>query len=179
MKRLTLLRHAKSSWADPGQTDFQRPLNRRGERDAPEMGRRLKLAGARPSLILSSPAARALATARQVADALGYPREFMQTDESLYLASSERLREVVAAQEDRYRDVLIVGHNPGITAFANAISNAAVDNLVTGALVVVDLKIDSWQALKTASRGHCLLHDYPRQASPPAPGLLQRVGVVN
>lgn len=179
MKRLTLLRHAKSSWADPGQPDFQRPLNRRGERDAPEMGRRLKLAGARPSLILSSPAARALATARQVADALGYPREFLQTDEALYLASSERLRQIVALQDDRYRDVLVVGHNPGITAFANEISDADVDNLATGALVVVDLRIDTWQALMHTGRGSCLLHDYPRHTDPPAPGLLQRVGVAN
>lgn len=179
MKRLTLLRHAKSSWADPGQSDFERPLNRRGERDAPEMGRRLKIAGARPSLILSSPAVRALATARQVADALGYPREFLQTDEALYLASSERIREIVALQHDRYRDVLIVGHNPGITAFANEISDADIDNMATGAMVVVDVKIDTWRALMTASRGHCLLHDYPRHTDPPAPGLLQRVGVVN
>ncbi len=179
MKRLTLMRHAKSSWADPGQSDFQRPLNRRGERDAPEMGRRLKLAGARPSLILSSPAVRALTTARQVAHALGYPREFLQTEPAVYLATSERLREIVSLLDDRYRDVLIVGHNPGISAFANAISDANVEDLVTGALVVVDLNVDTWQALMTAGRGRCLLHDYPRRTDPPAPGLLQRVGVAN
>lgn len=77
MKRLTLVRHAKSSWKDPSLDDFDRPLNQRGERDAPVMGRRLKARGARPSLILTSPAKRAKRTARLIAEAIGYPVEFL------------------------------------------------------------------------------------------------------
>jgi phosphohistidine phosphatase len=176
MKRLTLMRHAKSSWDDPTIADFERPLNRRGERDAPAMGRRLRDAGARPSLIVSSPAARALATARQVADALGYPREFLQTDHSLYLASSERLREVIALQDDTFRDLMIVGHNPGLTEFAAELSDQPVGHLATGAVVVIDLPIDSWQALTNTACGHCVLHDFPRNLVRPAPDTLQRIG---
>ncbi len=176
MKRLTLLRHAKSSWDDPGLTDFDRPLNRRGERDAPAMGRRLRESGARPSLILSSTAVRALATARQVADALGYPREFLQTDAGLYLASAERLREIASLQDDTFRDIMIVAHNPGLTDFANAISDHPVDNLATAAVMVVDLPISRWEALTDNPRGHCVLYDYPKNAEPPPHGVLQRVG---
>lgn len=176
MKRLTLLRHAKSSWDDPLLGDFDRPLNRRGENDAPAMGRRLREAGARPSLILSSTAVRALATARQVADALGYPREFLQTDRALYLASADQLREIVALQDDSFRDLMLVGHNPGLTEFANELSDHPIDNLPTGAAMVIDLPIDAWQAIADGARGQCMLYDYPKNPQPPAPGTLQRVG---
>ena len=176
MKRLTLLRHAKSSWDDPLLPDFERPLNRRGERDAPTMGRRLREAGARPSLILTSTAARALATARQVADALGYPREFLQTDKALYLASAEQLREIVSLQDDTFRDLMLVGHNPGLTELANEISDRPIDNLPTCSAMVIDLPIDTWQALMEEVRGNCRLYDFPRNPAPPAPGVLQRIG---
>ena len=85
MKTLTIVRHAKSSWKDSGLRDRERPLNKRGKRDAPEMGRRIFKHGIRPSLILSSPAKRAWTTEKTVAAAIGYPREFMQKEESLYL----------------------------------------------------------------------------------------------
>ena len=176
MKRLTLLRHAKSSWDDPAIADFDRPLNRRGERDAPAMGRRLQEAGARPSLILSSPAERALATARQVADALGYPREFLQTDPALYLASAERLLEIIAVQDDTFRDLLIVAHNPGLTDLVNAISDHPLDNLATGAAMVIDLSIAHWRDVLDGDRGRCVLYDTPKSSRPPGSGALQRVG---
>ena len=89
MKRLTLLRHAKSSWKDPLLDDFDRPLNQRGERDAPVMGRRLQARGARPSMILTSPAKRALRTARLIAQAINYPAEFLQREAELYLAVAD------------------------------------------------------------------------------------------
>ncbi|MCC5863079.1 MAG: histidine phosphatase family protein [Gammaproteobacteria bacterium] len=175
MKRLTVLRHAKSSWDEPGIGDFDRPLNRRGERDAPAMGQRLLDAGARPSLILSSPAARAIATARQVADALGYPREFLQTDPALYLASAERLLEIVSLQDDAFRDLMIVAHNPGLTDLANAISDHPIDNLATAAVMVIDLPISRWQEVLDRVRGRCVFYDSPKSPEPPAHGVLQRV----
>ena len=87
--RLTLLRHAKSSWEDDRLDDSDRPLNERGERDAPLMGRRLRARGARPTLILTSPAVRARRTAQIVAREIGYPAEFLQREEELYLASPD------------------------------------------------------------------------------------------
>ena len=78
MKLLTIVRHAKSSWKDTSLRDRDRPLNKRGKRDAPEMGRRIAAAGIRPSLIVSSPATRAWTTAKVIANEIGYPREFLQ-----------------------------------------------------------------------------------------------------
>jgi phosphohistidine phosphatase len=175
MKRLTLLRHAKSSWGEPGLSDFERPLNRRGERDAPAMGRRLAEAGARPSLMLTSPAVRTLSTARLVAEALGYPREFLQLDESLYLASAELLRQIVTRQDDRFSDLMIVAHNPGLTEFANQLSDRHVENLATAAVMVVDLPVGRWEELNQQLRGRCMLFDFPKNTLPPAPGTLERL----
>lgn len=140
------------------------------------MGLRLRGAGARPGLILSSTAARALATACKVADALGYPRELLQTDAGLYLASAERLREIVSLQDDTFRDIMIIAHNPGLTDFANAISDHPIDNLATAAVMVVDLPISRWEALGDNPRGYCVLYDYPKNPKPPPHGALQRVG---
>ena len=91
-KRLTLVRHAKSSWDDASAADHDRTLNGRGERDAPMMGQRLLERGARPSLILTSTAKRARKTARLIAKQLGYPIEFIQGESELYLASPDAPR---------------------------------------------------------------------------------------
>ena len=84
MKELILVRHAKSSWKDASVYDHERPLNKRGKRDAPEMGARLKLRGCEPDLIVSSSAVRALETARTVAGEIGYPLGRIVVDERLY-----------------------------------------------------------------------------------------------
>ena len=86
MKRLTLLRHAKSSWTEPSLADHDRVLSERGERDAPRMGKRMAARKVRPSLIIASSAARARATAKFIAEALKYPLEFLQIEKELYLA---------------------------------------------------------------------------------------------
>jgi len=99
MKRLTLLRHAKSSWGRPDIADHDRPLNARGERDAPLMGRRLIASGARPSLIVTSPATRARQTTKLFAREIGYPIEFIQTETSLYLADPQTILEVIEVQD--------------------------------------------------------------------------------
>ncbi|MFM7783685.1 MAG: SixA phosphatase family protein, partial [Gammaproteobacteria bacterium] len=97
MKRLILCRHAKSSWANPGQEDIDRPLNERGKRNAPEMARRLRERGEVPALIVSSPARRALATARLMAEELGIARDAIVIEDTLYEASVDAWRRVIAA----------------------------------------------------------------------------------
>ena len=97
MKTLTIVRHAKSSWDDETLGDRERPLNERGERDAPMMGRRIAAAGIRPSLIIASPAVRTWSTARAVAEELNYPLEFLQRENELYLASLRDILDVVGA----------------------------------------------------------------------------------
>lgn len=163
-RTLTLLRHAKSSWTNPSLADFDRPLNKRGERDAPEMGRRLKRRGVRPSLIISSPAARAFATARAVADALGYPAADIEQEAALYHASPDTILRIVADQDARHSHILVCGHNPGLTDVASRLIGADVGNLPTAAVFSVSAVADDWRAFP-----YCALelegYDYPKNAS--------------
>lgn len=162
MRRLTLVRHAKSSWSDPAAADHDRKLSGRGERDAPRMGRRLRARNVKPSLILSSTAERALATARVVALELGYPSDFPTTEPALYHAWPYTILDIVRRQEDAYEDVMLVGHNPGFTEFVNALlPDFRLDNLPTAGVVAVELDIDTWQEADTGS-ARFVFYDYPK-----------------
>lgn len=161
-RRLTLLRHAKSSWKDPSLDDFDRPLNQRGEQDAPVMGRRLKARGARPSLFLTSKARRARRTARLVAREIGYPLEFLQGEQALYLASADELLALLAGQDDSFYDLLVCGHNPGLTDLAARLSEARIDELPTCGIVVLEGELASWRDLP-GCRLELVHFDYPKK----------------
>jgi phosphohistidine phosphatase len=161
MKILTLVRHAKSSWKDTSLADRDRPLNKRGKRDAPEMGRRIAEAGIRPSLIVSSPAVRAWTTAKIVADAIGYPREFLQRDNNLYLATVNGILDVIVAQDNGFNSMMLVGHNPGFTDFANYLVPGLTNNLPTAGVVSVELDTDDW-SLYDKPDAKLLVHDFPK-----------------
>ena len=147
MHQLFVFRHAKSSWKDPSLADRDRPLNKRGKRDAPEMGRRLAARGGAPDLIVSSPATRALATARIIAAAVGYPADRIREDERLYLASPAEILEAIRDLEDGYERVFLFGHNPGLTELVNELSEPAVDNVPTCGVVELRLAVDRWADL--------------------------------
>ncbi len=161
MKILTLVRHAKSSWKDSRLSDGERPLNKRGEHDAPMMAERIKDHGIRPSLIISSPAARAWTTARLIAEKISYPTEFLQRENKLYLASLDDLLGVVVAQDNGFNSVLVVGHNPGLTNFANFLSPGLTDNLPTAGVVSVQFDRDDWSLYEQPAT-ELLVHDYPK-----------------
>lgn len=161
MKTLTLVRHAKSSWKDTTVADHDRPLNKRGERDAPFMARRIDVAGIRPSLILSSTAVRAWTTAKIIARHLGYPQEFLQREKDLYLASLYGLLDVVAAQDDAFNSLMIVGHNPGLTDFADFLSPGLTDNLPTAGVVAVGIDRDDWSLYERPAT-ELVAYDYPK-----------------
>ena len=154
MKTLTLVRHAKSSWKDRTLRDHERPLNRRGKHDAPVMGKRIADAGIRPSLIVSSPAVRAWTTAKVVAQALNYPLEFLQREDGLYLASLDNWLDVVAAQDNGFNSLMLFGHNPGLTDFANYLSPGLTHNVPTAGAVCVEIDSDDG-----------LLYDYPKKGA--------------
>lgn len=145
MKTVFLIRHAKSSWQEPGLTDFERPLNERGRRDAPAMAERLKRRGARIGHIVSSPAVRALRTAEAFADAFGIRRDDIERDRELYLASPERFPTVIAGLDDARDHVAIVGHNEGITDFANGLGVARIDDMPTCSVFAVTAEAGSWR----------------------------------
>lgn len=164
MKTLTILRHAKSSWKDTGLSDHDRPLNKRGERDAPMMAERIQQAGIRPSLILSSPAVRAWATAKEMARQLAYPIEFLQRDERLYHAGLQRIIQVLSQQDDGFSSIMIVAHNPGLTEFANYLVPGLTHNIPTSGVVSVQVDTEDWN-LDTAKNAELVLYDYPKKKS--------------
>lgn len=162
MKTLTIIRHAKSSWKDDTLRDRDRPLNTRGERDAPEMGRRIADAGIRPSLIVSSPARRAWSTAKVIARAIDYPQEFLQREDDLYLANVNRILDVLVAQDSGFNSIMLFGHNPGLTDFANYLVPGVTDNLPTCGVVSVSFEQNDW-SLYVLPEISLALYDYPKK----------------
>ena len=162
MKTLTLVRHAKSSWKDNSLTDRDRPLNKRGEHDAPIMGKRISEAGIRPSLIVCSPAVREWTTAKAIANEIGYPLEFLQREDNLYLASLDDLLDVVFTQEIGFNSLMLIGHNPGITTFANYLSPGITNNVPTAGVVSVTFDREDWN-LYEQPETDLLTYDYPKK----------------
>ncbi|MDP6775588.1 MAG: histidine phosphatase family protein [Candidatus Latescibacteria bacterium] len=161
MRRLYLVRHAKSSWSDPELADIDRPLNKRGKRDAPAAGERLKKRKVRPDLIVSSPAKRARRTAGAIAEEIGFPGKNIATDDAVYHASSVELLSVIRGFDDAHGEVMMFGHNPGFTDLASLLTGAHVDNLPTCAIFCVDFDIGSWQEVGEA-KGTLVFLDYPK-----------------
>jgi phosphohistidine phosphatase len=147
MLRLTLIRHAKSSWKDTALKDFERPLNKRGRHDAPLMGRVIQQSALSFDRVVSSPAQRAITTARLIAAELGYPEQQIQALDELYDAGADQLLRCVQSLDDRWRSVALVAHNPGLTQLCNDLSGAGIDNLPTCAVAVIEFELDTWQAV--------------------------------
>jgi len=161
VKTLTIVRHAKSSWNEQGLSDRERPLNKRGQRDAPRMGKRIADAGIRPSLIVSSPATRAWTTAQFIAEELSYPVEFLQRENSLYLASLNDILDVIVDQDDGFNSLMVVGHNPGLTNMVNFLSPGITGNLPTAGVVSVTFDQDDWKLYEQPNT-ELILHDCPK-----------------
>ena len=162
MKTLYLIRHAKSSWDDPFQDDLDRPLNKRGKKDAPRMGKRLKEMRIHPDLLLSSPAERALSTCLLIAEKIGYPPDNIHTDHRLYHAGEEQLLSVVHGLNDANDAIIMFGHNPGLTDFANRLSSELVtDNIPTCGVVGLRFPVSSWKEIRWEN-GHVLFFDFPK-----------------
>jgi phosphohistidine phosphatase len=161
-KRLLVCRHAKSSWQDANLSDFERPLNKRGERDAPEMGRRLAQRGIRPDLIMTSPAARALATAVTYAGQLGCPPERLQRNPLQYAATVPVLLTMLQAVDSGISTLMLVGHNPESTDLANFLGKLAIANIPTSGIVALEFALTSWKEL-AAGTGTLLFFDFPKK----------------
>ena len=165
MKILYLLRHAKSSWSEPGLDDRQRPLNKRGTADAPMMGERLRARGESIDAVVSSPALRAQTTAELFSRACGFAPADIVIDSNLYFLGSGSIEAVIRAQEKRLQAVVLVFHNPDITQFANSIDYGfQVDNIPTCGLVRLNCDIARWSDW---SRDHASIDyfDFPKNDS--------------
>lgn len=165
MKTLYLIRHAKSSWDDPTEDDFSRPLNHRGKKDAPKMAKRLKEKKIFPDVMISSPAVRAKATCLEFANTFEFNEKKIIWEPKLYHASEETLLSVISELEDHPRDreevVLLFGHNPGLTMFANALLNAGIMDMPTCGIVAGHLNINKWEQVHFGC-GKVFLTEFPK-----------------
>jgi phosphohistidine phosphatase len=146
MKTLLLLRHAKSSWKDTDARDFDRPLNQRGLKAAPAIGRLIRKRKLELDLVLSSPAERARQTTQLVLEAASLKTE-LRYDERIYEASAARLFEIVSQIDDEANVVMLVGHNPGFEEFLAALTDEA-RSFPTAALACIELNIEKWNKVR-------------------------------
>lgn len=142
MKKLLLLRHAKSSWADASLPDFERPLNERGRRAAPLIGKFMRAQKIQPDLIICSPAKRARETIALVLEAAGIKPE-LRYDERIYEATVPRLVEIISQIADDKREVLLVGHNPGFENLLESLTGQT-ERMPTAALARIILNSENW-----------------------------------
>ncbi len=146
MKRLIILRHAKSDWGKEGLQDIDRHLNNRGYDDAYQQSAWFASHQERPDAILSSTATRALNTALIFARALRFDMQGFKIDADIYEAQLSTLVEVLSAQDNQNNCLLLVGHNPGLTELCNALSeDAYFDNLPTCGLVEFEADCRTWK----------------------------------
>jgi len=165
IKSLLLVRHAKSSWEDLSQKDFDRPLNDRGKKDAPAIAKRLrKEKDTELDAIISSPAKRAFATAKFFADEFNVKKKNIIEKPELYEASIEDFYTAIESIDDDYDSVALFSHNPGITAFVNQQTNVHVDDMPTCAVFALQIKIKSWKDFRAAEKQFWFF-DYPKNIS--------------
>lgn len=164
MKQLFVIRHAKSSWDSIGQTDFDRPLNERGHRDAPVMAHRLVKAGISFDALVSSPAKRALTTAGYFAEAFDVKKKEIIIADSLYHAPSATFYEVITRDlKDKWDTVALFSHNPGITDFVNSLGIVTLDNMPTCGIIGIKAATENWKDFPQAAK-EFLLFEYPKKA---------------
>jgi phosphohistidine phosphatase len=152
MKRLMLVRHAHAKVQAAAVTDFERPLSRRGKAEAKATALSLVEAGAAPELLIASPARRTLQTAEILARELHTPERQLRLDEVLYLATPDKILQVIQGCGPRIEQLMIIGHNPGISTLANALApQAKFGEFETGAACIMDLNVRTWSAVTPGS----------------------------
>ena len=162
MLQLTLIRHAKSSCDDPALSDFDRPLNKRGMKNAPLMGKIISKRGLVFDRIVASPALRAITTAHLIAGKQGFPEQDIQQRDELYDASVDELLDCVHSLDNQYASIALVAHNPGLTSLCNYLSGESIANLPTCAVAVIEFDLDDWRAVNQDT-GRLVLYEYPRK----------------
>lgn len=162
MKTLYLIRHAKSDWSDESLSDFDRPLNTRGKKDAPFMGSILLNDGIHPDLILSSPALRAKSTAIAFAQALSYPTDSIRYIHALYASDTETILALIRDVSPSVNTLFVFGHNPEITECANFITGGDIDNIPTCGVMAMRLREDNWKSIG-ANSAELRRFDFPKK----------------
>jgi phosphohistidine phosphatase len=164
-KILLLVRHAKSSWDDPSLSDFERPLNERGKKDAPEMAKRLKSKKLKIDAFVSSPAKRARQTCKYFTREFEPKKKNVVREPQLYEAGEESFYDVISGFKNKWDSVAIFSHNPGINAFANSLTDGRVDDMPTCGVFAIKIGADKWKDFRTAKK-EFLFFDYPKVEIP-------------
>ena len=164
MKTLYMVRHAKSSWKDENLEDIDRPLNKRGKRDAPFMGKLLQEKGILPDVLMTSPALRAHTTAHLFADQMDYPTDKLIVNNAIYEADVSDLLQVIQNDlKNEWDSAMIFGHNMTYTTFANLYADSYIDNVPTCAIVAIAFDVKSWSKV-TRENGRVLFFEYPKKS---------------
>ncbi|HVZ57582.1 MAG TPA: histidine phosphatase family protein [Chitinophagaceae bacterium] len=164
MKTLLLVRHAKSSWDQDVASDFDRPLNDRGKRDAPAMAARLRDRKVQIDLIVSSPARRARKTAEYFAREYGIRDKHIRLVESLYAAPAPAFDPVIASLDDDFAHAALFSHNPGLTDYVNTLTSTRVDDMPTCGVYAVRCEVRHWADFAEAPKTFWFF-DYPKHLS--------------
>lgn len=162
MKRLILIRHAKSSWDQLELADKDRPLNARGLKNAPMMGEVLRQKGIHPDRIFSSPAVRARSTAELIADRLDYPTAKIGICDELYMTGPECCLGLVHQMSPQLNEVCLVFHNPDITLLGLMLSDSCPLHLPTCSCLALDFEVDEWAFIMPNS-GRLHFYEYPKK----------------
>jgi len=161
MKNLVLVRHAKSSWDNPEWSDFDRPLNKRGLRDAPFLADILVKKGFVPDLIISSTAKRAKETVHFFSGALKYDIKRIEFELGIYERGTKFIINKLSNLESQINNVLLVGHNPDITSLATFFSGDFFDNIPTCGMVSIKFNFNEWENI-TSVNGELVFSEFPR-----------------
>jgi phosphohistidine phosphatase len=162
MKNLFLVRHAKSSWKHKDLSDLERPLSSRGRRDAPFMGKLLSRQKINPDVMLTSPAARAVSTAKYFCDEMNTLFEKVKIIPGLYMPEPDEILNVIEGLDSTINSAMIFSHNPGITDLYNQLSDEMIENIPTCGIAAIEFDEDSWNDLKDKT-GHLLFFEYPKK----------------
>ncbi len=161
MKTLILVRHAKSDWGNPSLSDFDRPLNERGKRDAPVMAKRLLDRKIKIDQFIASPAKRAAKTAKYFAEAFDFKKDKIDFKEKLYMADSSTFYSIIEKTSDKHETIALFSHNFGITDFANVLTSTSIDNIPTCGVFALTADCEKWSDFKDAKKAF-LFFDYPK-----------------
>jgi phosphohistidine phosphatase len=161
MKTLVIVRHAKSSWDQPVLSDHDRPLKKRGYKDAPLMGAVLADWGPPVDRVLSSSAVRALETAEIIVQEMGLPLDEIQIEENLYHASGSEILDIIEEQQDELDGLMLFGHNPGMTDLVNMLSDLDLYNLPTAGVVVLQYEVETWSDISQVDPAQVMI-DFPK-----------------
>jgi phosphohistidine phosphatase len=161
MKQLLLIRHAKSDWNSPSLGDFDRPLNERGKRDAPAMAHRLLDKKIKIDAFIASLAKRAKKTASIFAKEYKRDTDEIIFKEELYAAPSTVFYDVISKTDDKFDSIAVFSHNPGITDFANSLTDVRIDNIPTCGIFAVKADVKYWNDFKDAEKEFWFV-DYPK-----------------